>query len=144
METSSDSRGRVTLFEGAIPALKVTRAGVSRPANPVPVWSRVKAVHFVMGGTLERVAIVDTHGRDAMTCIVHMVPESQRAKHCDKCPKTHRTTNAACSANLGIDTYASTPGTLYDINTGRTHGRWRHNGVYRGTSKTCLADFVRT
>jgi hypothetical protein len=125
----------------------VTASGDVKPLYTAPpVWSRVKAVHYVRGVTLDRVALL--HPRSAgnprvLEAICHKVSDQQREQNCDMCPKTHRASNVTCSANLGLHTYATNAGHLYDIHTRADLGPWNMSATFLKTSKTALASFTR-
>jgi hypothetical protein len=131
--------------------MPVARVGASGDVTPIteapPVWSRVKAVHYVCGKTLDRVALIHPRTpaghRNRIDAICHKVSDRQRRIGCDMCPKTHRLTNVTCSANLGLHTYATKDGHLYDIHTRADLGKWNMSATFWKTSRTALASFTR-
>ncbi len=142
--TSVDARGRISLFDGARVVARVTRRGTAKASARPPVWARVHTVHYVVGGSLDRVAVVNKLGADRLDCIIHRATAHQVAIHCDTCPKVHRASNPSCSANLHLTTFATLPGHLYDIGTRADKGAWAQRASFLGASKTADAIFQRS
>lgn len=142
-ETVVDARGRVRVFQDANVVGAVTKRGVCRASHAPPVWSRVRTVHYVEGKTLSRVSVVSGLHSRRMTCIVHKASPAQLKHHCDACPKSHRSTNPSCSANLGLETFASLPSCLYEITTRRNTGQWKRSASFLRASKTANAEYTR-
>ena len=138
-----DARGHVVLFEGAVPVISVTKNGGVRRIFRPPVWGRVKEVQFVCGSTLDRVAVTERASATRFEAIVNQVSARQLRWGCDTCTKGHSSHNPSCSANLGVKTFASKPGHLYDIRTRQDLGRWTSDILFIKASKTGLGTFTR-
>ena len=138
----TDSRGRITLFDGCQAVCKVNSRGEPRPVKRPPSWHRVKRVDVVEGQTLNRVHILSRVGK-TINAVVKVIPASQRAKQCDTCPKTHSAHNPSCSANLNLNTFASKRGHLYNIHTKADLGRWRSDGEFLGSATVGTMTYFR-
>ena len=142
-DTVVDARGRVKLFNNASVVGSISKTGKFRASNCPPVWARVKTVHFVAGGTLDRVSVVSGLGSRRMVCVVRKATPVQLETNCDACHKSHSALNPSCSANLGLKTFASHPSCLYDITTRKNTGRWKQSATFVRASKTANAVYTR-
>ena len=133
LDISSDSRGRITLFSNYQAVCTVNKNGVAKPVHRPPSWSKIKTVHAIEGKTLNRVHFT-AKTPQAIDAVVKRIPDTQRKIQCDRCPKTHRKTNAQCSANLGLQTFALKAGHLYDIRTGADLGTWKSDATFLGSA----------
>ena len=133
LDVVSDSRGRITLYDGPLAVCRVDKKGQPRPVKRPPSWHRVKKVHLIEGQTLNRVHIVKRSKR-MIEAIVKVVPASQRKKQCDTCPKQHSPHNPTCSANLGLATFATRSNHLYSITTRADLGPWRTDSEFLGSA----------
>ena len=119
-------RGITTVFDGVFPVVTVGRRGKPRAlVNRQPKWSRVRQVHYIVGGTLDRLSVYEGFGTGNIKAVVRQLGQRQRDIQCDDCVRLHRPTNRKCSATLGIDTFARQQGVLYDFVTKKPAGRWR-------------------
>ena len=139
----TDARGRTTVFEGAIPVARVSPLGIVKIVNRPPVWSRIRAVHYIIGGSLTRVSVVTGNNTNQMQVIVKKASDGQIENNCDTCPKHHRITNPTCSQNLGLSTFASDPHHLYDITSRKDKGEWSINSIFLGASKCGTGIFTK-
>ena len=140
----TDARGRVTIYDGPVPVVRVSSRGTAERVVRPPVWARVVAVHYVAGRTLDRVAVIERRaGGAVLLCVIRRAAPQQLTTQCDACPKRHRHRNTSCSANLGLDTFARRPGHLYDIHTRRDVGAWSCNATFLGKAKTGVGLYTR-
>ncbi len=138
-----DARGHVVLFEGAVPVISVTKSGGVRRILRPPVWGRVEEVQFVCGATLDRVSVTERASTSHFEAIVNQVSAQQLEWGCDTCSKGHSSHNPSCSANLGVKTFASREGHLYDIKTRQDLGKWTRDILFIKASKTGLGTFTK-
>ena len=142
LDVVTDSRGRITLFDGCQPVCSVSSNGVPRPVKRPPSWPRVKKIDLVEGRTLNRVHILSRNSK-TIKAVVKRIPASQRAKQCDTCPKVHSVHNPSCSANLRLNTFASKNGHLYNIHTKADLGKWRSDSEFLGSATVGTITYFR-
>ena len=107
------------------------------------MWSRIHAVHYVIGGSLTRVSVVTGNNTKQMQVIIKKASDGQIKNDCDTCPKHHRLTNPTCSENLGLATFASDPTHLYDITSREDKGKWNMDSIYLGAARCGTGIFTK-
>lgn len=140
-----EKRGNTTVFDGVFPVVTVDKKGRPRAVKrSKPKWSRVRRIHYLVGGTLERVHVYEGVGTGRIKAVIRQLGERQREIQCDDCPSLHRPSNKRCSASLGIDSAASVRGVLYDFVTKKPAGRWqRKNQSISGRERVGTCEFYR-
>lgn len=140
-----EKRGITTVFDGVFPVVTVSRRGRPRALKRrQPKWSRVSRVHYIVGGSLERVHVYEGLGTDSLKAVVRQVGDKQRESQCDDCIRLHRPSNKRCSASLGIDSAATDSGVLYDFATKKPAGRWRRAAMnITGRERVGTCEFFR-
>ena len=88
-----------------------------------PTSSDLERLDAVIGRSLDKMFLV-SGTKLQRTYLSRSATTREINGQCDGCIKQHRPTNTECSMWLGVDTYATESGVLYDPVTRKPHPEW--------------------
>ena len=91
--------------------------------EPWPTATDLEQLDAVIGRSLDKMYLVSTT-KTKRQYLARSATTREILGQCDACVKQHRRTNTECSMWLGVDTYATESGVLYDAATRKPHPEW--------------------